>query len=597
MVKKKNGQSRFCVDYRKLNKLTIKDSFPIPHVDDTLLALDGSMYFSLFDLVSGYWQVKVDEESVEKTDFVTSSGLFEFLVMPFGLTNAPATFQRIMNKILKGLSLKQCVVYLDDIIVFSRFELTKNGYKPDPNKTQAIVKMDHPIDANQLRRFLGSINFYRRFIASFSQIAAPLYRLLGKNIKFVWNKVCNEAFDELKNKLISAPILDDVYKPIAFASRRLTQTEKNYTTSEKEATAAVWSLRNFNDFTYGREVELFTDHEPLSTFKSIKDTSSRQNNLMMKIQEISPDVLIRYKPGHLNVEADMLSRANINQITLNSTINWSIEQDKDDNLTQLKSLLISNDKSLTDFWSSSCDNFKKSVILMKDKIMLENGVIKFKAESNLIFLPEHKFSNILISFHDDPLNGRLSYEKTLKPNLKLIISKFPFEIVGIDVVGPLPTTSREMKYIIVAICYYSKWCEALAVKDFTVLTTAIFIINQIIFKYGFMHKIVSDQGRNFESDLIKELCNSLKIEKLRTTAYHPQCNGEVERQNRTLKSILSKYVNCNHTNWDLFLNTTLFAYNTAFNSRTGKSPYEILFGRVENGLNDVKFATDISKSW
>jgi hypothetical protein len=246
MVKKKNGQFRFCVDYRKLNKLTVKDAFPIPHVDDTLLALDGSVFFSVFDLVTGYWQVELDEADIEKTAFVTSSGLYEFLVMPFGLTNAPATFQRLMNRILNGLTLKQCVVYLDDIIIFSRtfaehllrmrnvldrirdanlkmqlskcrfctnkvvylgFELTKDGFKPDPNKTQAIAKMESPIDADQLRRFLGSINFYRRFIADFSQIAAPLYKLLGKNIKFIWNQLCEEAFSELKNKLTSAPIL------------------------------------------------------------------------------------------------------------------------------------------------------------------------------------------------------------------------------------------------------------------------------------------------------------------------------------------------------------------------------------------------------
>jgi hypothetical protein len=181
--------------------------------------------------------------------------------------------------------------------------------------------------------------------------------------------------------------------------------------------------------------------------------------------------------------------------------------------------------------------------------------------------------------------------------LKQIVAKYPFEIIGIDVVGPLPTTSRGMKYIIVAICYYSKWCEALATKDFTALTTAMFIINQLICRFGFMSKILTDQGPNFESNLIRELCKCLKADKLRTTAYHPQCNGEVERQNRTLKSMLAKYVNSNHTDWDVYLNSTLFAYNTAVHSSTGKSPYEILFGRVENGLNDIQFSSQLSKCW
>ena len=700
MVKKKNGKFRFCVDYRKLNKLTVKDSFPIPHIDDTLLALDGAMYFSLFDLTTGYWQVEVDEEDIEKTAFATSSGLYEFLVMPFGLTNAPATFQRLMNKVLKGLTLKQCVVYLDDIIVFSRtfrehlirlrnvferlrqaslkmqlskcrlctnkvvylgFELTKHGSRPDPNKTQAIVKMEHPIDSDQLRRFMGSINFYRQFIPAFSQIASPLYKLLCKNVKFSWNKLCDEAFNELKNKLVSAPILaypdfekkffihcdssnesigavlsqqhDGILKPIAFASRRLSPAEKSYTTSEKEALAAVFSLKEFNDFTYGREVELYTDHEPLTTFKSIKDTSSRLNKLIMKIQELAPDVEIRYKPGHLNVEADMLSRATINEISISSSLNWSVEQDKDSNLVELKKLVGSKEESLMIEWSKSGDDFKKSAIRIFEELTIDNDILFFNSDFKLIFVPQHKILEILKSFHDDPLSGHLAHEKTFKrlkirffwfnmkkqvknycescmvcqqfkvynhknvAVLRQMVAKHPFDIIGIDVVGPLPTTPRGMRYIIVAICFYAKWCETVCTKDFTALTTAKFLINQIICKFGFMNKIVTDQGPNFESNLFKELCNELKIDKLRTTAYHPQSNGEVERQNRTLKFILSKYVNRNHTDWDMYLNSTVFAYNTAVHNTTGKSPYEVLFGRIENGLNDVRFTTEQSKTW
>ena len=670
MVKKKNGSFRFCIDYRKLNKITEKDSFPIPHVDDTLQALDGAKYFTVVDLTSGYWQVEIEASDVPKTAFVTSSGLFEFLVMPFGLTNAPATFQRLMNRVLKGQTMRQCVVYLDDIIVFSKtfeehllrlrnvferlrqanlkiqpnkcrfgtnkviylgFELSKDGFKPDPNKTQAIEKMESPIDADQLKRFMGSINFYRRFIAYFCQIASPLYRLLGKSVKFVWTQICEAAFNELKNKLVSAPILiypdfsqkffihcdasnessgavlsqlhEGVYKPIAFASHRLSPAEKTYTTSEKEALAALRSLKEFNSLIYGREVELFTDHQPLSTFKSIKDPSSRLTKLMMKIRELAPDVVITYKPGHLNKEADMLSRANINQLSLNSYLNWSIEQNKDQDLVELKSLLKNGDESLKNKWIKSDELFKKRAIRILDKLVIDT--VNFESESKLIFVPKHKIPEVLKSFHDDPISGHLGFEKTLKrlkirffwfdmkkhtkeycesclvcqqfrvPNsksvasLQQIVANYPFEIIGIDVVGPLPTTPRGMKYIIVAICYYSKWCEALATKDFTAQTTAMFIINCIICRFGFMSKIITDQGPNFESNVVKELCKGLKIEKLRTTAYHPQGNGEVERQNRTLKAVLSKYVNTNHTDWDTYLNSTLFAYNTAVHSSTG----------------------------
>jgi hypothetical protein len=152
-------------------------------------------------------------------------------------------------------------------------------------------------------------------------------------------------------------------------------------------------LKEFNDFTYGREVELFTDHEPLTTFKTIKNTSSRLNKLIMKIQEIAPDVTIRYKPGHLNIEADMLSRANINQVSLNSNIDWPSEQAQDPNLASLKSLLTSHDQNLIEKWSNSSESFKKRVAQIFNKLELENNTIKYHSDTDakLIFVPKPRY--------------------------------------------------------------------------------------------------------------------------------------------------------------------------------------------------------------
>ncbi|UYV79724.1 K02A2.6-like, partial [Cordylochernes scorpioides] len=219
LVKKKDGTWRFCVDYRRLNKITRKDVYPLPRIDDTLDSLRGASIFSTMDLKSGYWQIEVDETDREKTAFVTPDGLFEFEVMPFGLCNAPATFERIMDNLLRGLKWTICLCYLDDIIVFSktmdehqqRLEMVlscfaKAGLKlnsekcnfgasqikvlghlidgcgiyPDPDKVESAINFPRPKNVSELRGFLGLCSYYRRFIKSFANIAGPLNELLRK---------------------------------------------------------------------------------------------------------------------------------------------------------------------------------------------------------------------------------------------------------------------------------------------------------------------------------------------------------------------------------------------------------------------------------
>ena len=247
LVKKKDGKWRFCIDFRKINAITHKDAYPLPKIEETLDALSGAKYFSTLDMASGYWQVELEEAAREKTAFSTPKGLFEFNVMPFGLTNAPATFQRLMECVLAGLSVEQCLIYLDDVIVFShsfdehlvRLENVFNkisnagltlklekchfvkeevkylghlvgsyGIKPDSEKLACILTYPTPADLKQLRQFLGFSGYYRRFIKNYARIAAPLYQLMKKTAKrFNWTTDCDQAFKELKNLLCSPPIL------------------------------------------------------------------------------------------------------------------------------------------------------------------------------------------------------------------------------------------------------------------------------------------------------------------------------------------------------------------------------------------------------
>ena len=237
MVSKKDGTKRFCRDYRKMNDVTVKDSYPIPRIDDTLEKLSGAQWFSCLDLNAGYWQVEMDQNDREKTAFTSRRGLYEFKVMPFGLCNAPATFERLMETVLAGLNWKICLIYLDDIIVHGRtFEsmllnldmvlgklqeaglklkprkcqlfkkeveylghiVSSAGIRTDPKKIEAVQTWPVPKNVTELRAFVGLCSYYRRFIQGFADIAKPLHSLTNKGTQFVWTLDCQEAFETLK---------------------------------------------------------------------------------------------------------------------------------------------------------------------------------------------------------------------------------------------------------------------------------------------------------------------------------------------------------------------------------------------------------------
>ncbi|GJU09892.1 putative reverse transcriptase domain-containing protein [Tanacetum coccineum] len=315
-VKKKNGSLRMCIDYRELNKLTIKNRYPLPRIDDLFDQLQGSRYFSKIYLRSGYHQLCVHEDDIPKTAFRTRYGHFEFTVMPFGLTNAPAVFMDLMNRVCKPYLDKFVIVFIDDILIYSKTKedhevhlglvlellrkeklyakfskcefwlqevhflghvVNQNGIHVDPSKIEAVKNWKTPTTPSEIRSFLGLAGYYRRFIANFSKIAKPLTSLTQKNQKYVWGVEQEEAFQTLKNNLCDAPILtlpdgvEDfvVYcdasnqglgcvlmqrgKVIAYASRQLKTHEKNYTTHDLELGAVVFALKTWRHYLYDME--------------------------------------------------------------------------------------------------------------------------------------------------------------------------------------------------------------------------------------------------------------------------------------------------------------------------------------------------------
>ena len=378
LVNKKDGTKRFCVDYRKLNAVTIKDAYPVPRIDETFDALRGAKWFCTLDLASGYWQVALDEDASQKSAFIVRNGLYQWKCMPFGLCNAPATFERLMEKVMAGLQWEILLVYLDDIIVFGETVMetlerlqvvldrlrnaglklkpskchlfqrsvaylghivSAEGVATDPQKVQAVANWPIPGCVRDVRSFLGLASYYRKFIQGFAEIASPLHALTEKSRKFFWSESCQVAFDELKGRLQTAPILsypipdgdfildtdasgdgigavlsqiqDGDEKVLAYASRKLSRPERNYCVTRRELLAVVVYLKHFKQYLYGQKVTVRTDHAALRWVLNFKNPEGQLARWMEVISQYDLD--IEHRPGKKHGNADGMSRRQCKQ--------------------------------------------------------------------------------------------------------------------------------------------------------------------------------------------------------------------------------------------------------------------------------------------
>ncbi|GKC77788.1 putative nucleotidyltransferase, ribonuclease H [Tanacetum coccineum] len=338
-VKKKDGSFRMCIDYRELNKLTVKNRYPLPRIDDLFDQLQGSQFFSKIDLRSGYHQLRVHEDDIPKTAFRTRYGHFEFTVMPFGLTNAPAIFMDLMNRVCRPYLDKFVIVFIDDILIYSK---TQEEHVEHLRLVLELLKKEKLYAKFSkcefwLRevQFLGHVinglaGYYRRFIENFSKIAKSLTILTQKSKTFNWGEEQEYAFQTLKDKLCNAPVLalpdgsEDfvVYcdasgiglgcvlmqrgKVIAYASRQLKIHENNYTTHDLELGAVVFALKIWRHYLYGTKSVIYTDHKSLQHIFSQKELNMRQRRWIELFSDY--DCEIRYHLGKANVVADALSR-------------------------------------------------------------------------------------------------------------------------------------------------------------------------------------------------------------------------------------------------------------------------------------------------
>jgi len=373
LIRKRDGGLRFCIDYRAVNSATYYDTYPLPRIESCLDSLHGAKWFSTLDLRAGYYNIPVAEQDRDKTAFVTRRGCWRFKVMPFGLTCAPSVCQRLMDMVLAGLSYEACLVYLDDIIIFGKsfhellqrtemvfqrirwaklklkpskcslfarrvsflgFIVSEAGIEAQPEKIKAVAEWPTPNNLHDLRSFLGLCGYYRRFVAGFSSVAAPLHALTRKGAVFKWTEDCNCAFRSLKHCLTTAPVLslptdegryvldtdasnvglgailsqtqEGEEKVIAYASRTLSRTERNYDTTKKELLAVKYGLKQYRQYLIGRQFVVRTDHAALSWLRRTPEPMPQLARWLTFIEEFTFEVQHRAGVKHQN--ADALSR-------------------------------------------------------------------------------------------------------------------------------------------------------------------------------------------------------------------------------------------------------------------------------------------------
>ena len=461
---KKDGTKRMCIDFRPLNAKTKKNKGPIPRIDSILDQLQGAKIFSTIDLRQGYYQLRMEDEDVEKTAFRTPFGLYEFLVMPFGLTNAPASFQAAMNMVFEGYLDDFVQVYLDDILVYSKTKeehlvhlekvfqrlrehkfygkLSKcvfgmsevpylghvigaSGLKVDPAKTKAVEEWPAPTNIPELRAFLGFANYFRKFIPSYAQKTAPLNNLLRKKVQWDWTQQCQEAFAYVKKSLVQAPVLalPDPTKPfilktdasgfglgavllqddqpIAYDGRGLTPAEKNYTVGEQELLAAVDALERFRVYLEGAQ-------HPVTLI-----TDHQPLVYLPTKQSLSPrqvrwseylsrfDLIWKHEPG-ATIVADPLSRRPLLLAAISS-------------MSQVGPLGGLSETQEEDFAHAVQLAYDSDAWLKShpDKVVAIDDYYWSK-DGNLLYIPEHgNLRKQCLEFcHDQPYAGHMGKNKT-----------------------------------------------------------------------------------------------------------------------------------------------------------------------------------------
>ena len=684
-VPKKDGRFRICGDYKvTINRALEIDQYPLPKPDDLFATLAGGKQFSKLDLSQAYQQLLLDEESAKLVTINTHRGLYRYSRLPFGVASAPAMFQQVMDTILQGIPGVIC--YLDDILVTGRDEadhlnhlaavlerLQRHGVRVKrekcaflqasveylghqvdadglhtlDSKLQAVVDAPAPRDVQELRSFLGLVNYYGKFIANLATILHPLNALLQKDRQWRWSRECASAFQQAKDQLTSSRVLahydpalpiklaadasaygvgaviahvfaDGTEHPIAFASRTLTSSERNYAQIEKEALALIFGVRKFHPYLYGRKFTLVTDHKPLTSILGPKKgipslAAARLQRWAVLLSAYTYD--IEFKPTGQHGNADGLSR-----LPLTSTQPEASGRDTDTasvfNVTQLESLPVTakqvqaatqSDTVLSKVlhcvqkgWPEQVSDTLLPYHRRRLELTVEGGCLLWGMR---VVVPQKLQQAVLDELHrDHPGITRMKavarshvwwpgIDRDVEELAKSCLScqevkqapavaplhpwvwpTKPWSRVHVDFAGPFLGTT-----FFIAVDAHSKWPEVYEMSSVTSART-IMVLRHLFAKYGIPEQLVSDNGSQFTSDEFAEFLRANGVKHIRSAPYHPASNGAAERFVRTFKTAMKaghqQKLSTHHR-----LENFLLTYRSTPHATTNQTPAALFLGR------------------
>ncbi|CAG2245678.1 unnamed protein product [Mytilus edulis] len=628
LVAKPNGEKRVCVDYRKLNRLTKIYTQSLPNLSDVLdtLGEKHAQTYSVCDMRQGFWQLELDEQSKEKTAFMTHRGQYEFNRLPYGLANSPATFNMIMNEVIRDLNWKSALVYVDDILIYNECQRSLETLKTKLTSAPILVFPD----------------FNKEFILHTDASGTAIGYVLGQHDK------------------------DKKLRVIAYGGRMLRKPEQRWDVKDRECLALVVAIKQFHVYLANNKFHVFTDHIALQYLHRIKESTGRLARWSMYLQTYNFEV--HYQPGKDNVCADFLSRIqhpenqrqrrlSIDEIEATYTATDQSRKEtnqqmykenqrsvvqpvllqhsgnsKHNSVSAIKAvteadnsyrnadplLMIIETTKLTQDRIQAAQNEdeeagqmlqyieqntlpqdkKKADVIVRESnhYVVSNGILFHhyypRGKGHLsdrvikqLVVPKSLRNDVLLSYHDAIIaahpgidrtynNIRMKYYwKRMYSDIEDYVKKPPlpatgvFERIHMDILCNLPQSSGGFNQILLVVCPFSKWCEA-----FPLL------------------------GKNFTSNLVKEICKIFQITKLNTSSYHPECNAATERQNRTLATSLRMYCHDNQSTWPDYLQGVMMAFrNTIQTESTQYSPYYLVFGREPRNPIDIALIPESTK--
>ena len=687
LVPKRSGSWRPVGDYRLLNGVTKKDKYPLPFLSDFSSKLNGKRIFSTIDLKDAFFQIPIADEDIEKTCLATPFGNFEFTRMNFGLCGAAQTFQRFIDHVLRDLTVEKnkrkvtYFAYIDDILIasenesdhlqdlnalfekleenglcinlqkcsFLRSELQFLGHKinshgtlPLMEKVDAIKNYEKPLTVKGLRRFLGLVNFYHRYIDRAAEHLAPLTDLIrgNKNAsskrKVIWNSKADQAFSAAKKLLSESSLLhypvigaetsiavdasdvaiggvlqqysDGHWKPISFFSRKLGKTQTKYSTFSKELLAAYSSVKYFRPYIEGTSFYLLTDHLPLTKamHKKTQRDLPREERWLEFIAIFTTD--IRHIKGTENIVADALSRHQEDSLPQIEPLPDTTDTAEPVEL-QLNSLFSNplQQKILTAYQS---DAELTDMLRGKYKSIVLTKIDDHYYHKNRMYVPVSLRRELFDQYHNSAHPGiratrRHMTNKYFWPCInkhvgewarqcipcqrakvvrhnKTTVQSIPpasakFAEIHLDLVGPLPV-NKNQRYLLTIIDRYTRWPEAIPVPDITATTVADAFISNWVARYGIPSSVTTDRGAQFNSQLWREMMSRLGCVSIKTTAFHPQGNGLVERLHRRLKDSLRCHAQGDAQHWIERLPLIMLHIRSALRDDATVSPAMAMYG-------------------